>query len=89
MRSESNCWQVNTLGKSGTGTGREKGFNKPAVTELLCLCILDKTRILSHQEKGNKFCLIINTRQQIGVRAEGEKNLCLMTKDPHPHLQVN
>lgn len=71
MRTEEQPLANKHFGKAWHQNKWEKGFNKPAVTELLCLCILDKTRILSHQEK-NKFCLI-NTTQQICVRAEEKK----------------
>lgn len=53
MRSEEQSLANKHFGKVWYRIGWGKGLNRTAVTELLCLCILDKTRILSRQEKIN------------------------------------
>lgn len=55
MRSDEQLLANKHFGKVWHRNRWGKGLNKPEVTELLCLCVLDKT------SRKNKFCLI-NTK---------------------------
>lgn len=78
-----NDWQISTLRKSGTGTGRERGSTSLQLQNSSASAFWTSHKFQFTSRKS-KFCLI-NTNQQTRVKAE-EKYLCLLTREPHPHL---
>lgn len=55
MRSEEQPSANKHLGEVWHRNGWRNGLSKPAVTEFLCLCILEKSQILFHIKKKLSF----------------------------------